>query len=64
MQRRKESHVLWRGGSPDHGQRERERERKQCTGDHTRKKHFPKPVTGKIRRADYHGFLQPLELKD
>lgn len=58
---RKGLQVLWRGGHPVHGERERDREDhiEDCTKENT----SPKPLTKKTRGADYPEFLQPAELK-
>lgn len=40
-------------------------ERVECTGRSTeRRKTSPKPLPGKRRGAEFHEFLQPMELKD
>lgn len=50
------------GMGPDHRER-RKRERESKAWGIAQGKHIPKPFTGKMRRADYHEFLQTVELK-
>ena len=54
--RRKGSQVLWRGGSSAHGKKKK-RETERIT------KGIAKPLTRKMRGADYLEFLQPVEFK-
>lgn len=62
---RKELWVLQRGGSPDQRERrERERECVNRVQGSAQENHLPKPLTGKMREADYCKFLQGAELKD
>lgn len=57
---RKESLVLQRGGSPDYGER---RERQRETQNSAEGTLPPKSLTGKMRGATYHEFLQTVSLK-
>lgn len=53
--------MLWRGGSHDHGEG---MERERVVHRRMHKNISPNPLVWKMRRAEFHKFLQPAGLED